>query len=204
MLEDKILAWRFKKGSRAALRRIYEKYYDYLLTVATALLHDVNAAEDVVHDSFLKLSESAHLVNPRRSLKWYLVVCVSNRARDKLRGRRYEGVDLDASLALPSEAGGTVHGMAFRGPEGGVEVRWGIIPSYECTGELTTVQTGKCELSACYVRQADGTEVWDEMRKPLTPTIALCGRAYTNDATQASRDVVLRVLSMWSLPEAKP
>ena len=106
--------------------------------------------------------------------------------------------------SLPSEAGGTVHGMAFRGPEGGVEVRWGIIPSYECTGELTTVQTGKCELSACYVRQADGTEVWDEMRKPLTPTIALCGRAYTNDATQASHDVVLRVLSMWSLPEAKP
>ena len=104
MLEDKILAWRFKKGSRAALRRIYEKYYDYLLTVAIALLHDVNAAEDVVHDSFVKLSESAHLVNPRRSLKWYLVVCVSNRARDKIRARRYETVGLDESLSLPSGA----------------------------------------------------------------------------------------------------
>ena len=102
MLEDTLLAWRFKKGSRAALRRIYEKYYDYLLTVATALLHDVNAAEDVVHDSFVKLSESAHLVNPRRSLKWYLVVCVSNRARDELRGRRHEAVDLDESLPQPS------------------------------------------------------------------------------------------------------
>jgi len=106
MFEDTLLAWRFKKGSRAALRRIYEKYYDYLLTVATALLHDVNAAEDVVHDSFLKLSESAHLLNPRRNLKWYLVVCVSNRARDALRGRRHEGVDLDESLSLPSERGG--------------------------------------------------------------------------------------------------
>ena len=106
MLEDKILARRFKKGHRAAFRRIYEKYYDYLLTVATALLHDVNAAEDVVHDSFLKLSESAHLVNPRRSLKWYLVVCVSNRARDALRGRRDEAVDLDASLSLASGACG--------------------------------------------------------------------------------------------------
>ena len=102
MLEDRILAWRFKKGSPAALRRIYEKYYDYLLTVATALLHDVNAAEDVVHDSFLKLSESAHLLNPRRSLKWYLVVCVSNRARDQIRGRRHKAVDLDESLSVPS------------------------------------------------------------------------------------------------------
>ncbi len=108
MLEDKLLAWQFRKGSRTALRRIYEKYYDYLLTVATALLHDVNAAEDVVQDSFLKLSESAHLVNPRRSLKWYLVVCVSNRARDELRGRRHKAVGLDESLSLPSGACGPV------------------------------------------------------------------------------------------------
>lgn len=106
MLEDKLLAWRFKKGSRAALCRIYEKYYDYLLTVVTALLHDVNAAEDVVHDSFLKLSESAHLLNPRRSLKWYLVVCVSNRARDELRGRRHEALGLDEALSLPTGACG--------------------------------------------------------------------------------------------------
>ncbi len=106
MLEDKLLAWRFKKGSRAALRRIYEKYYDYLLTVATALLHDVTAAEDVVHDSFVKLSESAHLLNPRRSLKWYLVVCVSNRARDELRSRRHKGAGLGESLSLPNMACG--------------------------------------------------------------------------------------------------
>lgn len=106
--------------------------------------------------------------------------------------------------SLPNEADGAVRGMAFRGPEGGVEVRWGIIPSRECTGELTTVQTGKCRLSACYVRQVDGTEVWDEMRKPLTATVSLCGRAYTSDTTQASHDVVLRVLSMWSLPEVTP
>ena len=104
MIEDKILVWRFKKGSHAALRRIYEKYYDYLLTVATALLHDVNAAEDVVHDSFLKLSESRHLLNPKRSLKWYLVACVSNRARDILRRRRHEPVGKDKSLSLQSGA----------------------------------------------------------------------------------------------------
>jgi RNA polymerase sigma-70 factor (ECF subfamily) len=102
MLEDKILAWRFRNGSRAALRKIYEKYYDYLLTVATALLHDVDTAEDVVHDSFVKLSESANLVNPRRSLKWYLVACVSNRARDVLRGRQRKTVSLDESLSLSS------------------------------------------------------------------------------------------------------
>jgi RNA polymerase sigma-70 factor (ECF subfamily) len=106
MLEDRLLAWGFKRGSRTALRRIYEKYYDYLVTVATALLHDVNAAEDVVHDSFLKLSESPHLLNPRGSLKWYLVACVSNRARDELRAKRRAAVDLDESLSLRSLAVG--------------------------------------------------------------------------------------------------
>jgi len=105
---------------------------------------------------------------------------------------------------LPSEAEGTVRGMALRGPEGGVEVRWGIIPSHECTGEVVVVQTGKCELSACYTQLADGTEVWAGMCKPLTDTVAICGRAYTNDARQDSHDVVLRVLSMWSLPEGTP
>ena len=108
MVEDRILAWRFKKGSPAALRRIYEKYYDYLLTVATALLHDVNAAEDTVHDIFLKLSESPHLLNPRKSLKWYLVACVSNRARDQLRSRRHRAVNLDESLSVPSGTCGPV------------------------------------------------------------------------------------------------
>ena len=105
---------------------------------------------------------------------------------------------------LPSEAEGAVQGMAFRGPEGGVEIRWGIIPSGSCTGEATTVRTAKGELSACYIRQSDGTEVWDEMHKPLTATTALSARAYTSDTTPTSRDVVLRVLSMWTLPEATP
>lgn len=106
MLEDRYLVWGFKRGSRAALRRIYEKYYAYLLTVATALLGDVNTAEDVVHDSFVKLSESAHRLDPRRSLKWYLVACVSNRARDELRRRRIKAVGVDASVSVPSESAG--------------------------------------------------------------------------------------------------
>lgn len=98
MLEDRLLVWRFKKANRAAFCRIYEKYYDYLLTVATALLNDVNTAEDVVHDSFVKLSESRHLLDPRRSLKWYLVACVSNRSRDELRSKRNKAINLDESL----------------------------------------------------------------------------------------------------------
>ena len=98
MLEDRLLVWRFKKASRSAFCRIYEKYYGYLLTVAMALLNDINTSEDIVHDTFVKLYESRHLLNSQYSLKWYLVTCVSNRARDELRSKRNKAVDFCESL----------------------------------------------------------------------------------------------------------
>jgi len=53
MIEDEVLKWRFKRGSKDALRRIYEKYLNHLLTLAMALLNDAGRAEDVVHDVFV-------------------------------------------------------------------------------------------------------------------------------------------------------
>ena len=40
MLEDRILTWRFNHGQRQALRDIYEKYKNQLVTLAAALLHN--------------------------------------------------------------------------------------------------------------------------------------------------------------------
>jgi hypothetical protein len=38
MMEDRLLIWKFKRGSPDALRRIYEKYKNDLLKLATNLL----------------------------------------------------------------------------------------------------------------------------------------------------------------------
>ncbi|NQV31454.1 MAG: hypothetical protein HQ515_02115 [Phycisphaeraceae bacterium] len=51
MIEDRWLLLKLKLGSRDALQRVYEKYEVYLLILATALLHDRGAAEDVLHDT---------------------------------------------------------------------------------------------------------------------------------------------------------
>ena len=88
MVEDILLILRFKYGSSDALCRIYEKYRDYLLKLATALLHDVNAAEDVVHDVFLSFAVSGDKIKLRGSLKGYLRTCVVNSARNKTRAKR--------------------------------------------------------------------------------------------------------------------
>ena len=52
MFEDKVLLWQYDGGRAKALRRIYAKYKDSLTTLATVLLYDKSAAEDVVRDVF--------------------------------------------------------------------------------------------------------------------------------------------------------
>lgn len=77
-----------KRGSRDALRRIYEKYRDTLLIVGIALSHDVNVAEDAVHDVFVAFAENLPRFQLTGSLKAYLATCVANRVRDWQRRQR--------------------------------------------------------------------------------------------------------------------
>jgi len=95
MLEDRLLSWRLKHGSKDALARVYEKYFRHLLSLATALLGDVNSAEDVVHDFFVWFAQSTHRLRLDGSLKGFLATCVANRARDKIRQRRGQTLALD-------------------------------------------------------------------------------------------------------------
>ena len=100
MLEDKLLIWKFKHGSNEALCRIYQKYSDYLLVLAAALLKDVNAAEDVLHDVFCRFIESREKVKLAGSLKSYLGTCVVNLARDRLRARKLQPCELDKTIVV--------------------------------------------------------------------------------------------------------
>jgi len=103
MIEDRLLIWKFKCGSKDALRRIYEKYSGFLLTLATALLNDVSTAEDVVHDFFVSFAQSPGKLRLNGSFKWYLATCVTNRARDRLRARHLKTTDLDQADSICSD-----------------------------------------------------------------------------------------------------
>jgi RNA polymerase sigma-70 factor (ECF subfamily) len=88
MLEDKLLVWQFNRGSKDALRHIYEKYKDDLVTLAAALLTDVSSAEDVVHDVFVCFIKSSDRFRLTGSLKGYLATCVANGARNRNKARQ--------------------------------------------------------------------------------------------------------------------
>ncbi|MHC4061928.1 MAG: RNA polymerase sigma factor [Planctomycetota bacterium] len=81
-IEDKLLIWKFKRGSSQALCRIYEKYKDDLLRLASGLLNDTGGAEDIVHDTFVSVAQSAEKLKPDGNLKGYLATCVANRVRN--------------------------------------------------------------------------------------------------------------------------
>jgi len=100
MLEDKLLIWKFKHGSNEALCRIYQKYGDYLLALAAALLEDVNAAEDVLHDIFCRFIESREKLKLAGNLKSFLATCTVNLARDRLRARKLQPCELGETTVV--------------------------------------------------------------------------------------------------------
>ncbi len=105
MIEDKLLIWRFKRGSSDALCHIYKKYKDNLLRLASALLNDTTAAEDIVHDFFVSFAQSPEKLKLNGSLKSYLATCIVNRVRNANKARqRQEAAGLNETESAESNS----------------------------------------------------------------------------------------------------
>ena len=81
-MEDKLLIWKFKRGSREALRRIYDKYHNCLLKIAVVLTGNIDTAEDIVQEVFTKFAQSSKRLEPAGSLKSYLITSALNGVRN--------------------------------------------------------------------------------------------------------------------------
>ena len=96
-MEDKQLVKQCKRGSKDALKRIYEKYKNYLLILAVGLVNNSSIAEDVVHDVFTGFVRDISKFRLTGSLKGYLGTCVANRARNINKAKQH--TNLEASPA---------------------------------------------------------------------------------------------------------
>ena len=105
-MDDGFLVLQCKRGNRDGLRRIYEKYRDYLVILAVALLNDVNSAEDVVHDVFVGFAGGIGKFTLTGSLRGYLATCVANRAKNFRQLKRQRDVNLDKIEPATSEGYG--------------------------------------------------------------------------------------------------
>jgi len=106
--EDRLLLRQMRRGDQTALRRIYGKYKDGMLTIAASILSDLAAAEDCVHDVFVDFAAGVAQFRLRSSLKGYLLTCVANRARDQLRKEsRQASVGMVGEIAAGNPEPGT-------------------------------------------------------------------------------------------------
>jgi RNA polymerase sigma-70 factor (ECF subfamily) len=85
MSEDGRILKRLQRGDKDALRLLYEKYTDTLVSVAVSLVSDVQTAEDCLHDAFVDFATTVPMLRIHGNLRSYLISCVANRARDLLR-----------------------------------------------------------------------------------------------------------------------
>ena len=105
MLDDERLISQLHQGNKEALREIYLKYKDNLLTIATALLHDSVAAEDILHDVFITLAKAAKRLELRVNLKNYLIASIANRVKDKYRKKSHNMLKLENAGQITSLTG---------------------------------------------------------------------------------------------------
>ncbi len=109
-LSERRLIRRLKQGDTEALREIYLAHKDGLLTLAYSLVHDMNTAEDILHDVFVSFAGAAGGLKLRTNLRRYLTTSVLNRARDgfrrkKVRADRTEtNGPTESTSAAPEEA----------------------------------------------------------------------------------------------------
>jgi len=102
-MEDKLLIWKFKRGRREAVRRIYDKYHGHLLKLAIVLTSDPDTAEDIVQDVFTRFAQSANRFGLSGSLRSYLIASTLNGVRNHRRtNRRRHLQNLDKAENVPA------------------------------------------------------------------------------------------------------
>jgi RNA polymerase sigma-70 factor (sigma-E family) len=84
-------------GSNALLEAVFAEHYGGLCRLATLLLDDGAAAEEVVQEAFLRTFSSWWRVRQPDRARWYVRAAVVNLSRSRLRRRSSEAAGNEAS-----------------------------------------------------------------------------------------------------------
>ena len=87
-MDEGELLRRVQSGDERAYDTVFRAWYPALVRVATALLHDPDAAEEVAQDVMVQFWQRRHAMDAGIPLKAYLLRAVRNRALNHLRHLR--------------------------------------------------------------------------------------------------------------------
>ena len=100
---------------------------------------------------------------------------------------------------LPDENEGQRHHISLQGPEGGIELIWGVGLGGACPAGYQPMTVAQGTWPACHSQREDGTDLWSLAPPPIGDT-NFAGFVHTNDTTAKSREIVLQVMSTLSFP----
>ena len=121
--------------------------------------------------------------------------------------KTYTNAEVDFSIQYPSNwqeetlpsENPNMHNIDLKGPEGEVELEWGTGFGGACPGGYQAMEIATGSLSTCHTQRDDGTDVWSLESQSLGNT-GFAGFVSTNDTTEKSKAVVLKVISTLSFP----
>ncbi|MBL7556781.1 MAG: sigma-70 family RNA polymerase sigma factor [Bdellovibrionaceae bacterium] len=96
ILTDNELVQEIKTGNRKAFSEIVKRHQKSLLRMSLRFVKDLDMAEDVVQESFIKAFEKLNAFEGRASFKSWLFQIAVNTAKNKLRERRRATTDIDS------------------------------------------------------------------------------------------------------------
>ncbi|MGZ3744930.1 MAG: RNA polymerase sigma factor [Pseudobdellovibrionaceae bacterium] len=111
MKTDLELVEEVKTGNRRSFSELVKRHQKGLLRMSLRFVKDLDTAEDVVQESFIKAYEKLHSFEGRASFKSWLFQIAVNNARNRIRDYRKNMVDIEnVQLAVGAEVeGGLVH-----------------------------------------------------------------------------------------------
>lgn len=95
-ISDNEIVLLVKNGERSAFSLLVRRHQKSLLRISQRFLKDIDQAEDVVQESFIKAFERLHTFEARASFKSWLIQIAINTAKNKIRDRREDPTDVEA------------------------------------------------------------------------------------------------------------
>lgn len=92
---DQQLVDEVRSGNRASFSELVKRHQRGILRLSMRFMKDLDSAQDVVQEAFIKAYEKLHLFEGRSAFKSWLYQIAVNTARNKLREVRYDHLDID-------------------------------------------------------------------------------------------------------------
>jgi len=150
------LVEQLRRAEPTAVAAVYDAHHESIRAFARRLLGDSAAAEDLVHDVFVKLPHAARRFEGRSNLRSFLIGVAANLARHHVRAaqRRRAAVARYASEPVP----------AARSPEGDARRRELAAMLTEALDRLPMKQ--RVVFVLCEVEERTSTEVAEALSVP--------------------------------------